>query len=467
MEKRKLSALLALGLLSAGSAHSAQPELPTPIQISGSPEASPRLSYLVETYRASESSSADLQRVAESMRRKLLMTGPFEISFGGSRLDHTFNVDTLPAPGIMHRLASVNAYILKITSDADVSFVIQSLPRFIQDVSMDILPSGMNPDVESLLHTQDASNEGATGSGWHIVTIDTGIDPNHPALLGRVAKSICVREPGCANGERVDHSAGAGGHCWLSIDTCRHGTATASLAADMSETNQITYLTKTVGDVAIALDDLIRSEVLPVAALSMSIGWNNPDKSLGVVGSCTSSEPLFEALFRALVAKGIAAFVASGNNSFANGALRPACITLGHAPVDGLIAVGASTKEDTIADFSNRDPITVFHVAPGDNIVVAEAHTRGLSVASGTSLAAPIAAAAGARLRGAFPGLKPEQIESLLLAGGRRIDEEFLTDNGNVMRNWGVRVDMAMPARLRDISTRPKGRTFLPHMRGR
>lgn len=467
MEKHKLSALLALGLLSSSSAHSARPELPTPIRIAGSPEASPRLSFPVETYRASESSTANLQRVGESMRRKLMMTGPFEIAFSGNRLDQTLNVNALPTPGKLYRLASVDAYILRITAEADISFVIQSQPRFIQDVSMDILPSGMNPDVESLLHTQDASNEGATGSGWHIVTIDTGIDPNHPALVNRVARSICVREPGCANGERVDHSVGAGGHCWLSIDNCSHGTATASLAADMSETSQITYLTKTVGDVAIALDDLIRNEVLPVAALSMSIGWNNPDKSLGVVGSCTSSEPLFEGLFRELVAKGIAAFVASGNNSFANGALRPACITLGHAPVDGFIAVGASTKDDAIADFSNRDPITVFHVAPGDNIVVAEAHTRGLSVASGTSLAAPIAAAAGARLRGAFPGLKPEQIESLLLAGGRRIDEAFIIDNGNVMRNWSIRVDMAMPARLRDISTRPKSRTFLPHVRGR
>ncbi len=236
----------------------------------------------------------------------------------------------------------------------------------------------------------------------------------------------------------------------------------------MSDTGQIVYMTKSIGDVAIALDDLIQRVTLPTAAVSMSLAFPNPDGSMGVVGSCTNSEPLFEELFRKLVAKGIPPFIATGNNSFANATTRPACITLGHAPVDGLIAVGASTNDDDIADFSNMDPVTTFFVAPGKDIVVAEAHTRGYFMAGGTSLSAPIAAAAGARLRGAFSYLTPQLIENLITAGGVKIDTISMTNRGEI-RETSRRVDMDMPVRMREISQRPheKGSLFFPQMRVR
>jgi len=472
MERKSLSALTALTLLGTGATHPAHSEAQQPIPQIASHEGHTPIAVAVplDTYVASQSSETELLRLGERMRLKLTMSGPFEVAFATPLFKQRDpNTVMVSSPRKLIHLSSVDAYIMKVSSPEDISFLLDSNPAYIQDVSQDSIPLGMNPDVEELIRAPQATKRGATGSGWNIATIDTGVDPNHPELSGRITESICIVATGCANGQRIDRSPHAASACYVSTDNCVHGTATASLAAEMSDTGQIVYMTKSIGDVAIALDDLIQRVTLPTAAVSMSLAFPNSDGTIGVVGSCTSSEPLFEALFRKLVAKGIPPFIATGNNSYANGTDRPACITLDHAPVDGLISVGASTKDDQIADFSNRDPVTNFLVAPGEDIVVAEAHTRGYVVASGTSLSAPIAAAAGARLRGAFPYLTPPLIENLLTAGGVKIDESFMTDRGVQMSGTSQRVDMFQPVQMREISQRPhkQGRLFLPHMRVR
>jgi subtilisin family serine protease len=86
---------------------------------------------------------------------------------------------------------------------------------------------------------------------------------------------------------------------------------------------------------------------------------------------------------------------------------------------DGNIAVGASTRADTIAAFSTRGDgrngvvsrVRVF--APGENIVSALPGGR-YAMWSGTSMAAPFAAGVAALIRARYPNLTSDQVADQL-----------------------------------------------------
>lgn len=89
-------------------------------------------------------------------------------------------------------------------------------------------------------------------------------------------------------------------------------------------------------------------------------------------------------------------------------------------PVPGLIAVGASTADDTLATFSTYGP-WVRIVAPGDR-VLSSVPPDGYAAWSGTSMAAPLTSGTVALLRAAEPRQRPAEIASRLTTSAASID---------------------------------------------
>lgn len=83
------------------------------------------------------------------------------------------------------------------------------------------------------------------------------------------------------------------------------------------------------------------------------------------------------------------------------------------ASSDGVISVGATTINNEIADFSNRNS-KVDICAPGKSVCTTTADGEYRYV-SGTSFSSPIVAGAVAVIKCAGTGLSPEQIEEILL----------------------------------------------------
>ena len=147
---------------------------------------------------------------------------------------------------------------------------------------------------------------------------------------------------------------------------------------------------------------------------------------------------------------------ASGNHSAA--ALQPVSYP---AACPGVVAVGASTRDDTRAYFSDAgDRLDL--VAPGEGIF---STLRGSDVAyglygssgSGTSFAAPHVAGAAALMRGSRPDLSQDQVRDLL----RQTADDVGELGFDPLTGWGrLNAARAMGA----ASQMPRPRTYLPYV---
>jgi subtilisin family serine protease len=114
-----------------------------------------------------------------------------------------------------------------------------------------------------------------------------------------------------------------------------------------------------------------------------------------------------------LASIGIATVVSSGNDGRSDGVGAPACVSTA-------VAVGASTKSDELATFSNRAPFLDL-LAPGDGII---SSTPGsYSAMSGTSMAAPHVAGAWAIAKQYSPGARVGEVLAALQAMANPIDD--------------------------------------------
>ena len=95
---------------------------------------------------------------------------------------------------------------------------------------------------------------------------------------------------------------------------------------------------------------------------------------------------------------GVATVIAAGNNSTASGVSEPGCIS-------SAIAVGATTKFDTVASYSNSASMMKLW-APG-SVIRSSVPGGGYADFNGTSMATPHVAGAFARSRGSCTPATP------------------------------------------------------------
>jgi serine protease AprX len=249
---------------------------------------------------------------------------------------------------------------------------------------------------------------GWDGKGVRIAIVDTGIDPMHPDLQGRV----------------VDMAD------WVGqgpVDENGHGTHCAGIAAGSGAQSGGRYRGVAPGASIYAAKVLRRngsgmmSDVMAGIDWAVDQGVQIISLSLGGSGSSDGRDALSE-MCDAAVNAGVIVCAAAGNDG-------PGNRTIGSPGASRLaITVGASTDQDLLAPFSSRGPTADGRVKPDILLpghLITAARAKGTSMgtpidsyyceASGTSMATPVAAGLCALLLQMDPGLTPDEIKERLI----------------------------------------------------
>ncbi len=269
-----------------------------------------------------------------------------------------------------------------------------------------LLDLGADEDVESielddigksgllqsapLVTAPSAWSAGYTGAGQRIAIIDSGVQSSHPFLINKVVSESCFSEVKSAYDEslcpgglfEVKEQTGAGVNCPMSLDECWHGTHVAGIAAGRNGENGMNGIAKDASLIAIqvfhltydpaycgsttpcarfhfsdavkALDQVYdQTGSMSIAAVNMSLtsGWFYGQRS-----DCNAGFSAFQTSIGNLRSVGVAVIGITGNDSNKSQLTAPGCVT-------NAIDVGASTKSDVVAAFSNSAP-PVNGVAP-------------------------------------------------------------------------------------------------------
>ncbi len=220
-------------------------------------------------------------------------------------------------------------------------------------------------NLDTIDQTTDALNgiydpgAGYTGAGVHAYIVDTGINPDHPDVAGRVHLDWT------AYGTQLADDNGHGSNVAGIVGGTTYGVAKLvtlhslkALGADGSGT---------LGDLAAALAYLLAHLQLP-AVINLSLTYANYD-------------PVIDALLTSLIIARAVITAASGNIA-ANACATYPCVTA------GVLCVGATTIVDQRAFFSNYGSCVDIW-APGVDIVSMGATGASTTTMSGTSQAAP------------------------------------------------------------------------------
>jgi subtilisin family serine protease len=275
---------------------------------------------------------------------------------------------------------------------------------------------------------------GGRGQGQAVAILDTGVDSTHPFLGGRVKTEACFSTTSsanastsvCPNGQSSQIGAGAARPC--PADGCEHGTHVAGIAAgkgaDFSgmapdaEIVAVQVFSMFRGAacggqpspcVASFTSDQIRGldfvlQQAPahhIAAVNMSLG--------GGRSTTYCDDDLTKPVIDQLRAAGVAVAIAAGNDGYRDSVSFPGCISTA-------VTVGATTKDDQVASFSNCGPQVDLH-APGVNIT-SSVPGGGFAAFSGTSMATPHVTGAFAAIRSLRPTATVDQIEAALKSTG-------------------------------------------------
>jgi len=309
---------------------------------------------------------------------------------------------------------------------------------------------------------------GFTGGGIKVCVVDSGVDKYHPALFGKVVAEKCYCEDNCCpNGSVTDNNAS---------DDNGHGTHVIGIIASQNETYRgIAYDTDiyavkiidsegngVLDDVGEAIEWCISQGV---DIISMSLGGGGPYNK---TNSCPQT---IDININNATNHNISIIIASGNEFYTNGIAYPAC-------QGNVTSVGATTKQDTITDYTNRwsnldllAPGGVWDETPAYSEIVSTFSQRvrndndlcflyeyywwwpwwpfspycrdddyninGYFIrASGTSQATPMVAGAAALLLEKDSSLTPDEIKNILKDTGINV---YDPDTGNIFK----RIDVA------------------------
>jgi subtilisin family serine protease len=345
--------------------------------------------------------------------------------------------------GVAHKRFDTLPYVV---IDADSSLLTQILTQSTDVVSIqeDVLLQPSLAQSVPLIGGDKAWAAGATGSGQTVAIIDTGVDSAHPFLTGKVVAEACYSTNSfsakslCPNGSTSQTGAGAAKPC---ASGCEHGTHVAGIAAGSgSSFSGVAKNAKVMavqvfsslysGGISAYTSDIIKGleyvysqrANYSIAAVNMSLGGG------AYTSNCDTDA--MKAPIDNLRAVGIASIVASGNESKTNSMSSPACISTA-------ISVGATTKSDVVASYSNSASFLTL-LAPG-SAINSSIPGGGYASYNGTSMATPHVTGAWAVLRSGKPSATIAEITDALKSTGKPI-----SDSRNGIVKPRIQVDAAL-----------------------
>lgn len=251
-----------------------------------------------------------------------------------------------------------------------------------------------------------------------IAILDTALDTSLPIFKDRIIFEACVTQwSACPNGKKEMEGPGSATMRadWISKNGFDHGTQMASLAVQTNSNVNIVFvrivganingLRQATGEETVyaGLDWVIRNkERFNIQAVSMSQGHSalrNPDPNY-----CPTT-PITEGKINQLMNAGVPVFFPTGNARNYSKIDWPACIP-------SSIAIGATMPAETIAIYSNHDPLLTDFFALGQ-VKATNPGGRIVNV-GGTSAATVIAATQWATIKASKPHLTYSQIYDLI-----------------------------------------------------
>lgn len=252
-----------------------------------------------------------------------------------------------------------------------------------------------------------------------IAVVDTGVDPNHPFLKGKVIPTkINTSSSGLRNN---------------SMDDCGHGTEVAGVIADTSFDSVYIKPYK-------VLDSNGNGTVITVAA-GINCAVNDGVDVINVsIGFKENSDVLKAAIDNA--EKNDITVVSAAGNDASNTVYYP-------ASYPSVIKVTAVNDSNVIANFSTYGTDVDF-AAPGVDIITTTLNNEYTTV-RGTSYAAPCVSAVAASILSVMPNASPEDIKNILATCALQISDYNAEQRyGNGVINFPLLEDSSLPTTKTD-----------------
>ena len=226
----------------------------------------------------------------------------------------------------------------------------------------------------------------ADGTGVKVAVIDTGVQADHPDLVGQVITGRdFIADPDIAGGTTDPHG---------------HGTHVAGIIAAADNAIGVVGGSPLATILPVRVLDSCGSGSTSDVAAGVLWAKNNGAKVINMSLGSTGNDPVLQAAVDAAVKDGVTVVAAAGNSA----SLSP----LYPGAYDSAIGVGAIDGTGRIASYSNRG-VTIDVAAPGSTIL-STLRKLDYGAMSGTSMASPVVAASVALLLQKCPLLTPASV---------------------------------------------------------
>lgn len=366
-------------------------------------------------------------------------------------------------------VATAQAEVIAETPGLTPDYRYSHVPAIVATVTEEELAAlQTNPDVlyvqvdeRTIAHTVDSvpalganivhSTYGITGAGVRVAVLDTGVDTDHPFILGSIVAQQCFNQgspfgagdcPPSGNTTGISAEDG-NGHGTNVTGIITSNSAAYKGFAPNSEIVALRVLGSNnsgwVSDWIAALNWIVANQgALQVDVINMSLGTFTLYS-----GNCDAQNQATANVLAQLNTLGIVVFASSGNQGSATMLASPACnsnviavgatydANLGAEPDSGTYnslfggswpaCADATTNLLTITCFTNSNAMLDI-LAPGSRITNAYLN-GGQATFRGTSQASPTAAGIAALMLEVNPSLTPAQIESIMKSTGTNVTD--------------------------------------------